>query len=188
MDYRDKLIHSLAERECTRICRATIRYLNKLDSKALLSGEDSGLKNVWDEICVQSQGQESFFWQAYLDTITPYISYAVEHLRRPEQEAIWLLTPEATNWETEQEDRPVTIPVCLDDIIQYIRDHYVLQVAIDYHNARIDRFLQTPFDGVIESKLPRDAVHAPPARPTARPCSPSTHLSPLRRPHDLTHR
>ncbi len=28
------------------------------------SGQDTPLKNVWDEICVQVQGEESFFFKA----------------------------------------------------------------------------------------------------------------------------
>ncbi|MDD5705169.1 MAG: hypothetical protein PHR35_04545 [Kiritimatiellae bacterium] len=108
----------------------------------LLSGPDSGLKNVWDEICVQQQGQESFFWQAYLDTITPHIAHAVAQLRRPEQEAIWLQTPEASAWEVEQDTDPDSVPVCLDDITRYILDHYVLHVANDYRNSRIESFMQ----------------------------------------------
>lgn len=145
-------LRSIADLECARICRATIRDLQSLQGdQVLLSGSDSGLKNVWDEICVQQQGQESFFWQAYLDTITPFIAYAIEKVRRPVQEAIWLQTPEGSEWEDEKESVSTSVPVGLDDITQYILTHYVLPAATDYRNRRIEKYLQRPFDGAAEA-------------------------------------
>lgn len=44
----------------------------------LLSGVDSGLKNCWEEICVQVQGEESVDWDAYENTIANFISAELE--------------------------------------------------------------------------------------------------------------
>ncbi len=35
----------------------------------LLSGDDTDLVSVWEEICIQVQGQESFDWDAYDYTV-----------------------------------------------------------------------------------------------------------------------
>lgn len=43
------------------------------DKELLTSGNDSGLKNVWEEVCVQVQGEQSYYWDAYLVTINNFI-------------------------------------------------------------------------------------------------------------------
>jgi hypothetical protein len=36
----------------------------RIDSRSRMSG-DSGLRNVWEELCVQMQGEKSFYWNLY---------------------------------------------------------------------------------------------------------------------------
>lgn len=36
----------------------------RFDSRSRMSG-DSGLRNVWEEVCVQMQGEKSFYWSLY---------------------------------------------------------------------------------------------------------------------------
>ncbi len=43
--------------------------------KLTMSGDDSGLLNVWDEICVQAQYEQSFYWE---DVYKPMIEEEVE--------------------------------------------------------------------------------------------------------------
>lgn len=45
-----------------------------------LSGDDSGLRNPWEEIKYQLQHQPSFFWPAYLDTIKQSVATVVRDL------------------------------------------------------------------------------------------------------------
>lgn len=40
------------------LVRQTIKSLEEMCGDCLLSGEDSGLKNVWEEVCVQVQDEE----------------------------------------------------------------------------------------------------------------------------------
>jgi len=40
----------------------------------LLSGDDTGLKNTWDEICVQVRHEHSVYWRFYLIQIKSMIS------------------------------------------------------------------------------------------------------------------
>ncbi|MEZ4799165.1 MAG: hypothetical protein R2809_05155 [Flavobacteriales bacterium] len=61
-----KLILSDYRKKLTLIAEDTIKELFSMNDKAmLLSGEDSGLRNVWEEICVQVQGENSYFIQQY---------------------------------------------------------------------------------------------------------------------------
>ena len=43
------------------------------DPNFLLSGDDSGLENTWEEVCSQVQGEESFHWDVYINTIENFI-------------------------------------------------------------------------------------------------------------------
>lgn len=140
MGYQERMIRQLADRQCKRICHITIRSLQKLKD-CMLSGDGTGLKNIWDEVCVQVQSEESYAWHAYLETIRVTIAYEVERLPRLEQEAIWLQTSQADDWDAEQEDTPDSVPICLDDITDHILQGYVLAKAEDYRNGRIERYL-----------------------------------------------
>ena len=44
------------------LVKDAIAALEQMDANAMLSGDDSGLKNVWEEVCVQLQYEESIFW------------------------------------------------------------------------------------------------------------------------------
>ena len=53
-----RIVRRLAEQVCQRITRRVIRSLRELVD-GLQSGDDSGLTNAWEEICVQVQGEQS---------------------------------------------------------------------------------------------------------------------------------
>lgn len=72
MNPRDRIISRLADLECKRLSRKVIRGLQKM-TEGMQSGDDSVLANVWDEVCVQVQGQEFVMWDVYLDTISSVI-------------------------------------------------------------------------------------------------------------------
>ncbi len=57
-----------------------ITQLRKLKRNHLLSS-DSGLKNVWEEICAQVQGGDSYYWEEYQETINKFIKEDLE--RKP---------------------------------------------------------------------------------------------------------
>lgn len=56
-----------------------VKELITLDDKDMLtSGDDSGLKNVWEEICVQVKSEKSIHWDSYENTIENCISSELE--------------------------------------------------------------------------------------------------------------
>jgi len=73
MDARNKILAAIAWRACERISRAVIGALQKT-TEGMQSGSDSGLKNIWDEICAQVQRQESALWEAHVDTVKDVIA------------------------------------------------------------------------------------------------------------------
>lgn len=107
----------------------------------MLSGEFSGLRCVWEEICVQQQREESFFWDAYLDVIDTFIEGRLEGLKPYELEALWLLTYEADDWPFEDEGQRNPYPVYSGDVLTDLQ-RQVLSEACDWSNPRITRYLE----------------------------------------------
>ncbi|MBI2817806.1 MAG: hypothetical protein HYX72_12785 [Acidobacteria bacterium] len=139
MDHRDKIIADIAERECRRVSRKVIVALQKM-TEGMQSGDGSILKNVWDEVCVQVQFQQSVMWDAYLETISTFIGGEVEGLDALQKQAIWLQTDNGMEWEAENEGEG-TVTFCEDDITEYILHKFVLSAAADWTNKRIEKYL-----------------------------------------------
>lgn len=97
MDYRDRIVLEIAERESERLCREIIHILKQM-TEGMQSSDDSPLESVWDEVCVQVQSQESATWEFYLETIRDILADEVEKLAGPEKQSIWLQADEGIRW------------------------------------------------------------------------------------------
>ncbi len=121
--------------------------------KDTLSPEDSGLKNVWEEICAQVQGEESCDWDSYLDTMRDFVLIKLEKLPSRDLKALWLKTDEGWSWQydvnneepqtnasaNQSSDTP-SIPFVLDEIAANIVQQ-LLSLADEYSNKNIDAYL-----------------------------------------------
>ncbi len=134
------IVMRLAKEVCQRIARKVVRELQQL-TNGLQSGDDSGLKNAWDEICVQIQGEESYTWDAYDLTVKQMLCAEVSRLALHEQNSIWLQTKEGEDWICEEEDSRESNPAVLDDIVEYLSSEYVYDMASDWTNPRIRKYL-----------------------------------------------
>jgi len=139
MDYREEIICKLAEKECKIISGRVIRRLQKM-TDGMQSGDDTPLKNTWDEICVQVQSEESFFWKLYLAEIARIIASHVHKLDSHIKQAIWLQTDEGVSWECDHDNADMVYS-SHDDIVEYIMDKFVLPAAADWSNERIEKYL-----------------------------------------------
>ena len=138
-----KLSQSLIARELgellsQRLINGCIRDLQKMESSGL-SGEDSDLQNVWDEICVQQQIEESIYWSAYLETINCVIKSRLDDLKLYELDAVWLLSSEGEDWDWEEENERETYPVSKTEVASYLQ-YELLNKANDWSNARITKY------------------------------------------------
>jgi hypothetical protein len=133
------VIAAFAEPICKRLCRRVITDLRRIDN-ALLSGDDSGLRNAWEEICVQIQDEYSIFWDAYDQTTTDLVARHVHGLARHELEALWLQTDAGESWVYDEPDERELHPVSVDDVIGYLKD-VVYLIAADWNNRRIEAYL-----------------------------------------------
>ena len=132
-----------------KLIKESIAALEQMDANEMLSGDDSGLKNVWEEICVQVQGEESVFWDAYVETIESLLSGSVELLDRDECLALWANTDEGWEYVFDHhadEDGVADVPVSGDEIVNKLKDE-LLSAAANYSNSRISKFLSCHDDG-----------------------------------------
>lgn len=131
-----KILSALSRYYIDLISDKVIADLHKLrDKDFLLSGNDSGLKSVWEEICVHIQGEESMYWDAYENTIENHIS---AELRLQPIAIMNLLIYVA------EPDRDYNKGVD-EEVIKAILDQ-VLFKAEKYSNNNIERYLSDDFD------------------------------------------
>ena len=125
------------------IIKKVIADLRKMKSDEMLSGDDSGLKNVWDEVCVQVQNAQSFYWDAYEETIEGLLNEYIEPLDQDERLALWLATDEGWDYVYDHyaDDNGVAaVPVLDEDIVKKLKDE-MWSAAGSYTNSRITRFI-----------------------------------------------
>src|SRR5690348_189700 len=111
------VIRGLADHVHKRVIARVVRNLQKITNECL-SGEDSGLKSAWDEVCVQVQHEQSFHWEVYDEMVRALTRAEVEHLEAFEREALWLQTPAGSDWSFEDESDRESYPVVNDDIVE----------------------------------------------------------------------
>jgi hypothetical protein len=97
MTTSERLVRDLAIRAIDKTVRRTIRTLQK-QTDGLQSGDDSGLVNLWGEVCVQMQFEKSFYWQTYEHVIESILPVHLDRLSPLELEAIWLQTDAGIDW------------------------------------------------------------------------------------------
>jgi hypothetical protein len=154
-NFQDKLVKRNADESCERICQKVIKALQGM-KEANLSGDDSGLENSWDEICVQVQGEESFSSDAYQDTALQFIHAEVKLIPSMDAQAIWLQTDNGFDWANDVDESNNTDgdsaanktdntlpPANDDDIENYILKEFVLREAGNWSNSKIRKYLDT---------------------------------------------
>jgi RAB protein geranylgeranyltransferase component A len=110
---------------------------NLKDDQFLHSGEDSGLINVWDEICVQVQGEYYFNWDDYESTIYNFAQALFKKL----PDAIKNLINYMGSISQHEDEEYMCDSFGIQEIV-----NQVLIVAMDYENSRIRRYLENDFD------------------------------------------
>lgn len=140
-------------------------------TEGMQSGDDTPLRNIWDEVCVQAQVEYSVLWDAYEEVILGLIEREVHKLDKSIISAIWLQTEEGEDWDEENQDAeenniigknydsefyfiqvepkvpfieskiPDTVDYDIEDVTNYILKEYVLKTASDFTNKRIEKYI-----------------------------------------------
>lgn len=130
----ESLIEQTAQDAKSTIVRSVIDQLQTMASD-LQSGDDSGLETVWEEICVQVQGEESALYSSYEDLIDEFAVNELSGLDKETLSALWLRTDNGIEWLCDHEGKE-SAPYCIDDIASEICS-LVLSEAADFENDRI---------------------------------------------------
>ena len=133
------VVSQLAAQVAKRLTRKVITQLQRL--KDVQSGDDSKLQNVWDEICVQMQTEQSLSWDAYDDTARSLVAACLKTLPTHEQQALWLQTEEGSNWSLEDEEEREQFPVCDENTVEYLLNDHIYPAAGRWSNARIQAYI-----------------------------------------------
>ena len=109
------------------------------------SGDDTSLADVWEEVVVQVQGQESLIWEdGYLETIRGIILGLLDNVDDLTKQAIWLQTQNGDEWDNKCDDDisgSGPIPWTEEDMVEHILG-YVLSAAEDFTNTRTEQYLE----------------------------------------------
>lgn len=143
------IVRAVANAAAERLAKRVIKQLQQM--RHTLSGDDSELKTVWDEICAQAQGEESYFWDAYEDSVQSAVTSLLDQLEMHEREAIWLQSDEGWEWQSRQEAGDARLdvsvyPMCDDDVAKYVAQEHVMHHAGRWSNPRIRAFLDRASD------------------------------------------
>ena len=141
MIYKDKIIFHVSDSACKQASAEVVRDLRKM-TEGMQSGDDTPLKNIWDEICVQMQDEQSVMWDAYEDTMLRLIEEKLRKLDNIVLGAIFLQSDAGSRWEGEiEESNPENVDYDIDEIARHVMNEYILQTASNWNNRRIERFL-----------------------------------------------
>ena len=148
---QESLIKEFADFAATATASKVMASLQEIT--ATLSGDDSGLTNAWEEVCVQVQGEESVDWETYREIMNDFVRAELESLPYRDRAALWLQTDDGSSWYLESdgleqhctdEDRSADealVPYELPSIVEYIVEQYLVPTAERFSNRNIEAYL-----------------------------------------------
>ena len=133
-----------------KLVKRFVKHTKELKDGHTLLSDDSGLKNVWEEICVDMQGEWTIYHQTYISHIEKFVENVLyPKLTGLEKTMIWTQTEEFDEWIDELEEKhqnEVNYSIDFSDmfyydaLLKYISDA-IMQEAMNYTNSRIDKYL-----------------------------------------------
>lgn len=119
-----------------------VEQLMRMGPEMMQSG-DSGLKNVWEEFCAQTQQEQSIFYDAYEVTIDGLLEQYIQTLSRKAQLALWSTSDQGWDWIYENftdADGDRKAPLDTNLIIDSLRGD-VVTAALDYESPSLYRYI-----------------------------------------------
>lgn len=147
MDYKDqqleiyrKLLRQSSDEAYRKIQHSVIRKCQKIEAEVL---GDTGLKSLWEEICIIVDEGDGSEYESCLDTLDEFVRDAIDQSRLADWQktSLWLMTSEGMEWTFDSERMAEnSCSWCLSDVVRHIRDEYILPTAADWSNCRIRRY------------------------------------------------
>ena len=150
MRFEATALHYWAEKIRNKLVDQAIHELIN-ETQFNLSGDDSCLKNAWEEICAQVQIEESVLWSSYTDHIESIFLTMLAAMPRVEVETLWAISDSGWDWlydhhakdvdKLSDEDTPIII---LEDLAVELQES-LIQVAADYESETLERYKYSEF-------------------------------------------
>lgn len=113
------------------------KVINKLKKlKEPLLSNDSRLKTFWDEYCVQTQGEQSFYFDTYEDTLKNHISAEVDLQPQPIQDLLDFYENDHADDHDNEENFVYERYKAIDEILEDIEIE-----ALNFESKRINDYL-----------------------------------------------
>lgn len=157
LEFYENIISSQADKMRLVITKRCINNFKdcKRNSNMMQSSLDSGLENIWDEICVQVQTEFSCYWFAYEHYIKSIITSLLEEMfDKNELIILWLQTEQFNKWSSHYYDDTLSKDFCkynipddysFNDIVDLIFSD-IINTAENYTNTQIEEYLNQGCD------------------------------------------
>lgn len=129
-------IGEIASPAADRVVNRTIRLLRAMPPVLV---EGLGPRNFWEELCIQIQRDDVFFYESNCDRARPLLEEEVARLTDLERTALWLTTYEGEIY-LDEPLGSVCVPKSLPISARDVAKHLVIQLrdeAMNYENATI---------------------------------------------------
>lgn len=146
----NRLVGKQAKVITNKLARGFVKYCQALKDDCLLSPDDSGLENFWDEICIDTQGEWTVYHYFYEEMVESYVDANIyPKLTELEKTILWTQTNSFNEWIEEIEDNNIDKKHIIFDffdnydesaIKNYILDS-IWEEATNYTNSRIEKYL-----------------------------------------------
>lgn len=152
MDYKDQqleiyrtLLRQSSIEVCRKIQQSVIRKCQRIDAEVL---GDTGLKSLWEEICIMADEGEGSEYEACLDTLDEFVHEAIDQAKLADWQktSLWLTTSEGIDWLYSDKLDDRSCSWCQSDVVRHIRDDYLLPAAMDWTNPRIRRYNESRYE------------------------------------------
>lgn len=99
--HRDRYAHvdTLVRGLYKQLAPKAVEKVKALPTRCRLSGDDSGLASVWEELKYQLRREESIFLDAYRNTIFALCLELVRELDQERRTLLWLWSDHCLAWE-----------------------------------------------------------------------------------------
>ncbi len=142
--YRTPLRQSSIE-VCRKIQQSVIRKCQRIDAEVL---GDTGLKSLWEEICIIADEGDGPEYESCLGTLDGFVDEAIDQAKLADWQrtSLWLMTSEGIDWLYSDKLADRSCSWCQSDVVRYIRDEHILSAAIDWSNFRIRRYINNRYE------------------------------------------
>ena len=132
------VVEHVSEAATARVVRECMNRLRQVRPETVTP---PGVCDLWEELCVQLQGEKSLIWDLYLQKAEDVMSKALEILAPVERVAIWLGTANGSCWAAEcvEVESVNDVPVDDGDLVELVSS-LVQAEASSFSNQRIRRF------------------------------------------------